>query len=368
MLAPPKLPHIHGYPMINLLLVVAGFIVLVFGAELLVRGASRLAACMGVPSLVIGLTIVAFGTSAPEMAVSLGSAFAGAPDIALGNVVGSNIFNVLLILGLSALVAPLVVSAQIVRIDVPLMIAASILVWLLALDMRIDRLEGLLLAALVIGYTVFQIRQGWRSGQADRDSGAVSLSARSLAVNSGLIVTGLVLLVLGSQWLLTGSTGIARAFGVSELLIGLTIIAAGTSLPELATSVLASLKGERDIAVGNVVGSNIFNLCSVLGFSAAISPNGIAVAQAALKFDIPVMTAVALACLPVFFRRHLIARWEGAVFVGYYLAYTLYLILAATEHQALDEYRVAMLGFVLPLTVLTIAVIAWRSLRRARAV
>jgi len=179
--------------------------------------------------------------------------------------------------------------------------------------------------------------------------------------NALLIVAGLVLLVAGARWLLDGATGIARAAGVSELVIGLTIVAAGTSLPELATSVLAALRGERDIAVGNVIGSCIFNLLAVLGFTAALSPGGIRVAGAALAFDIPVMAAVALACLPVFFRRQLIARWEGGVFVLYYVAYTLYLVLAATAHERLHDYREAMLGFVLPLTVLTVVLILWRS-------
>ena len=347
--------------MTDTVLLIGGFIVLVLGAELLVRGASRLAAAAGMPSLIIGLTVVAFGTSAPEMAVSVGSALGGSPDIALGNVVGSNIFNVLFILGLSALVAPLVVSTQLVRFDVPVMIAASLLVWLMALDQSLSRLEGLVLALMIVLYTDMQIRMGRQGTGDDAPAVPAARGARAIALNALLIVAGLVLLVAGSRWLLHGATGIARAFGVSELLIGLTIVAAGTSLPELATSVLAALRGERDIAVGNIVGSNIFNIFAVLGFSAALSPAGIAVAEAALVFDIPVMTAVALACLPVFFRRHLIARWEGGVFVLYYVAYTLYLVLAATAHEGLDDYRDAMLGFVLPLTLLTFVIILWRT-------
>ena len=347
--------------MTDAVLLIGGFIVLVLGAELLVRGASRLAAAAGMPSLIIGLTVVAFGTSAPEMAVSVGSALGGSPDIALGNVVGSNIFNVLFILGLSALVAPLVVSTQLVRFDVPVMIAASVLVWLMALDQSISRLEGLVLALMIAMYVDMQIRMGRQGDGGDVPAVPAARGAGAIALNVALIVAGLVLLVAGSRWLLHGATGIARDFGVSELLIGLTIVAAGTSLPELATSVLAALRGERDIAVGNVVGSSIFNLLAVLGFSAALSPAGIDVAGAALVFDIPVMTAVALACLPVFFRRHLIARWEGGVFVLYYVAYTLYLVLAATAHERLDDYRDAMLGFVLPLTLLTFVIILWRT-------
>ncbi|MBP9035163.1 MAG: calcium/sodium antiporter [Pseudomonadales bacterium] len=347
--------------MTDAVLLIGGFIVLVLGAELLVRGASRLAAAAGMPPLIIGLTVVAFGTSAPEMAVSVGSALGGSPDIALGNVVGSNIFNVLFILGLSALVAPLVVSRQLVRFDVPVMLSASLLVWLMALDQSISRFEGLVLALMIAMYVDMQIRMGRRGNGGDAPSVPAARGASAIALNTALIATGLVLLVAGSRWLLHGATGVARGFGVSELLIGLTIVAAGTSLPELATSVLAALRGERDIAVGNVVGSSIFNLLAVLGFSAALSPAGIHVADAALVFDIPVMTAVALACLPVFFRRHLIARWEGGVFVLYYLAYTLYLVLAATAHEGLHDYRDAMLGFVLPLTLLTFVTILWRA-------
>jgi len=352
--------------LLNLLLIAGGFVVLVLGAEWLVRGASKLAAAAGVPSLVIGLTVVAFGTSAPELAVSVSSGFAGSADIAIGNVVGSNIINVLLILGLSAMAAPLIVSAQIVRIDVPIMIVASVLVWALALDHSIGRVEGGILFALIVAYTVLQIREGRKSG-ADEGAIANGEGKPSVALNVGLIVVGLVLLVFGSRVLLEGATGLARAMGVSELLIGLTIVAAGTSLPELATSVLAAMRGERDIAVGNVVGSNIFNLLSVLGLSAVVVPGGIAVAEGALSFDIPVMTAVAVACLPIFFRRHLIARWEGAVFVAYYAAYTLFLVLDTTDHAALHGFRQAMMLFVLPLTVLTFGILVARTHWRRNA-
>jgi len=347
--------------MTDAVLLVGGFVALVLGAELLIRGSSRLAAAAGMPSLIIGLTVVAFGTSAPELAVSVGSTFGGSPDIALGNVVGSNIFNVLLILGVSALIAPLAVSAQLVRFDVPVLIGVTLLVWLMALDHTIGRLEGAVLGLMLALYIDVQIRMGRRANGRDVPAVPPARGAGALAANALLIVTGLVLLVAGARWLVDGATGIARTAGVSELVIGLTIVAAGTSLPELATSVLAALRGERDIAVGNVIGSCMFNLLAVLGLTAALSPAGIRVAGAALAFDIPVMAAVTLACLPVFFRRQLIARWEGGVFALYYAAYLLYLGLAASGYQRLDGYREAMLGFVLPLTVLTFVLIAWRS-------
>ena len=301
-----------------LLLFVLGLLLLAAGAEILVRGASRLAAALKISPLVIGLTVVAFGTSAPEMAVSVRSAFSGqaGADLALGNVVGSNIFNILLILGLSATITPLVVTQQLVRRDVPIMIGVSVLMLLLAFDGSISRWNGLLLFGGIIAYTAFAIIQGRKEGSAvqkeyaqeyaDKPKGVVSFVQNVL-----FILIGLAMLVLGSNWLVDGAITIARAFGVSELVIGLTIVSAGTSLPEVATSVMASIKGERDIAVGNVIGSNLFNILAVLGLAALVAPDGINVASSALRFDIPVMIVVAVACLPIFFTGYSIARWGG---------------------------------------------------------
>ncbi len=352
-------------------LLILGLILLVVGAEMLVRGASRLATAVGISPLVVGLTVVAFGTSSPELAVSVQSAFSGQADLALGNVVGSNVFNVLFILGLSALITPLVVSQQLVRLDVPVMIGVSVLLLLLSLDGLIGRWEGGLLFAGIISYTWFLIRQSRRESAA-----AAALSADVVpdagesmggagVRNVALVIVGLVLLVLGSGWLVDGAVELASSLGVSELVIGLTIVAAGTSLPEVATSVMASIRGERDIAVGNVVGSNIFNILAVLGLSALVAPEGIEVGRSAMVFGIPVMTAVALACLPIFFSGYLIARWEGALFLGYYIAYTLYLVIQSTDHPLLPAYEIAMLFFVVPLTVITLVVVGLRTRTRA---
>jgi cation:H+ antiporter len=346
---------------------ILGLVLLVAGAEALVRGASKLAAAAGISPLVIGLTVVAYGTSAPEMAVSVQSALAGQADIALGNVVGSNIFNVLFILGLSAMITPLVVSRQLIKLDVPIMIGVAFLLALLALDGNVSRIEGALLFAGGVTYTVFIIRQSRKEKKPAQDEyekeyGHAKSKGHWL-VNLGLIIIGLGLLVLGSRWLVNGAIAIAQKLGVSELIIGLTIIAAGTSLPEVATSIIASIRGERDIAVGNVVGSNIFNILSVLGLTALAAPSGVNVSSAALRFDIPVMLAVAVACLPIFFSGNLIARWEGALFWGYYIAYTLYLILAATQHDALPAFSMIMESFVLPLTAITFVIVIVRSLR-----
>lgn len=354
----------------TLLLFVLGLALLLGGAELLVRGAATLANRMGIPPLVVGLTVVAFGTSSPELAVTIQSAVEGSADLALGNVVGSNVFNVLFILGISGLVAPLVVSRQLVRVEVPVMIAVSGLVWGLALDGRLSRLEGVLLLTALVIYLSFQLRMA-RKEPAGDDVEALGVPSPDEAKRASIllqlvfVVVGLAMLVQGSRWLVDGAVTVATRLGVSELVIGLTVVAAGTSLPEVATSILASVRGQRDIAVGNVVGSNIFNLLAVLGVAGALS-GGIVVPPAALAFDLPVMTVVALACLPIFFTGLVIARWEAALFLGYYVAYTVYLILRAGEHDALEEFGAVLLFFVVPLTVVTLALVAFREVRRRR--
>ncbi len=355
--------------LVALFWLILGLVVLTVGAEALIRGASRLAATAKIPPLVIGLTVVAFGTSAPELAVSVKSALSGQPDIALGNVVGSNICNVLLILGMSAAVAPLIVSVQLVRFDVPLMIGATLLMYGMALDGQIGQVDGLILVLCLLAYTVFTIRQGRRKGKAAAAAEAPTPAKGTVLVDLCLLIAGLAGLVVGAGWFVDAAVSMARAFGVSELVIGLTIVAVGTSLPELAASVVASMKGERDIAVGNVVGSNLFNILCVLGLTATAAADGVPVADSALDFDIPVMTAVSIACLPIFLAGHRIARWEGLVFLAYYVAYTAYLVLAATDHESANAFATVMRWFVLPLTGLTLAITttrAWRVRRRQR--
>lgn len=354
-------------------LLVAGLIALVGGAEVFVRGASRIAALAGIPPLIIGLTVVSLGTSAPEVAVSVQSSFAGKGELALGNIVGSNICNILLILGLSSVIAPLIVSQQLVRLDVPVMVGISVLTLLFALDGDVDRMEGIILAIGAIGYVTFLIVEGRRETASAEDEYAreygnvLDRSRRAWLISAAMIVVGLVMLVVGSRWLVSGAVTIATALGVSELVIGLTVIAIGTSLPEVATSIIASIKGERDIAVGNAIGSNIFNILVVLGIASIVAPAGIPVPTAAVNFDLPVMIAVAVACLPIFFSGGRIARWEGLLFLGYYFAYNAYLILDAAQHDALPAFSRGMVLFVMPLTVVTLLVISWRAARRAEA-
>ncbi len=360
-------------PMTPLTLVqfAAGLALLVFGAEVMVRGATRLAVDFGISPLVVGLTVVAYGTSAPELAVSVQASLAGQADLAIGNVIGSNISNILLILGLSAMAAPLVVSQQLVRLDVPLMIGVFGLMWIMALDGSVSTIDGTILFAGAIAYTVFAIRKSRKENRAvqeeyEKEYGASGTEPERspLLRNISLVVVGIAFLGLGSNWLVESATTIARVFGVSELVIGLTIVAIGTSLPELATSVVASIKGERDIAAGNVVGSNLFNVLSVLGLTAVVVPTGIPVASSVLSFDLPIMFAVALACLPIFFSGYRIDRWEGAFFVFYYIAYILFLVLDAAGHDALPVYSRVMMLFVVPITTLTLVVVTWRAVRR----
>jgi len=361
---------------------VVGVVALVVGAESLVRGSSRLAARSGLSPVVIGLTVVAFGTSAPELAVSIGAAAGGESEIALGNVIGSNIANVLLVLGLSAVVGGgLAVAQRIVRVDVPIMILLSALVLILGLDGRIGRLDGALFVAILIVYLVWTVRSAVGDQDADEDHDGVADAAtlaseyssalgREKIRGSSLwrdllyVVGGLALLVVGAQSLVTAATDIARALDISELVIGLTVVAVGTSLPEIATSVVAAARGQRDMAVGNAIGSNLFNILAVLGITGVVSP--VIVSSGARGFDLPFMLAVAVACLPIFADGFILRRWQGAVFLSYYVAYLVWLGLDAAEHDLQSAFSSLMLYFAVPLTALTVIVVAYRAIGQRR--
>ena len=354
---------------LTLTLFIIGLVLLGLGANTLVRGAAGIAARFGTPPLIIGLTVVAFGTSSPEVLVSLQASLAGDPEISLGNVVGSNIFNVLFILGLSALIAPLVVSERLVRRDVPIMIGVTFAVFLFALDGQLSRFDGVILLNGILLYVGMLVVLARRAGP-----GALTIDVDVEVqpsprwwMDAGWIALGLVLQVFGARWLVNGAVAIATELGVSELVIGLTVVAAGTSLPEVATSVAASMRGQRDIAVGNVVGSNIFNLLLVLGAAAVVAPDGFAVPAGALTFDLPILMAVTLACLPIFVTGFSIRRWEGGVFLCYYVAYTVFLVLDSTDHSAAPLFGDIVVWFVVPLTVLTFVVITYRAKFRQRS-
>lgn len=351
--------------MMMVLMLAGGLTLLTLGGEFLVRGSSRLAALFGISPLVIGLTVVAFGTSSPELAVSVQAGLGGNPDIAVGNVIGSNIFNVLLILGMCAVLVPLTVSMRLVRIEVPLMIAASVIFLLMGLDGRIGFLDGALLFGALIVYLIWSIRAERRESKAKAEANGeepVERGAKAVALNLGFVAAGLGLLVLGADWLVTGAVAMARDFGVSELVIGLTIVAAGTSLPEVAASIAATIKGERDMAIGNVVGSNLFNILCIIGLASMVTPGGLTVSDAALSFDMPVMIAVAVACLPIFFTGYTIYRWEGALFLASYVAYVLFLIFSATQNPAL-ETLISALIITMPLVVI---VLGWTTIQAFR--
>ncbi|ABM61681.1 calcium/sodium antiporter [Halorhodospira halophila] len=349
--------------MIDLLLFTIGLAGVLAGAELLVRGASRLAQRLGIAPLVVGLTVVAFGTSAPELAITVRAAFTDhAADLALGNIVGSNIANILLVLGLAALIAPIVVAHRLIRIHVPMMLAASLLTVLLALDGALGTVDGAILLAGLAGYLALTLVRDRTPLSAAAETAPPAPLPRAVA---GLLL-GIPLLAGGAFLLVDAAAALAAALGISDLVIGLTLVAVGTSLPEIATTLAAYRLGDRQMAVGNLVGSNIFNLLAVLGVAALLAPEGVAVAGAALAFDLPVMLAVSFACLPVFFTGYTIARWEGGVFLGYYAAYCAFLFLAAAQHQALGPFSAVMLGFALPLTVITLGVGVTRQLRDRR--
>jgi K+-dependent Na+/Ca+ exchanger-like protein len=502
--------------MVTLVFFIIGVVLLIFGADFLVRGSSKLAISVGISPLVVGLTVVAFGTSSPELAVLLQASFTGKADIALGNVIGSNICNVLIVLGLTALIAPMTVSRQLIKFDVPVMIGVSFLLLLFGLDGQIGQVDGAILFTGIIAYTgwsiqksrkqnmdvvkvqvfvkedvrqfsrldsdslletlvevlhikrdhitmlpvagnskaltmelpaaaaehlkhsykehpelqkfaitnvdivdmaeiIIHIEEDTQTFTKDEQEGLIIVIAekvkispdlvRMLPVNKksnkftlempkeaghtlidlyekndldfqklrflkierqkmawlgqvGLIVLGLAMLVLGARWLVDGAIAFALWLGISELIVGLTIVAVGTSLPEIATSVVAGMRGEGDIVAGNVVGSNIFNILLVLGLSSIIAP--VAVSQSALYGDIPVMILVALICFPVFFTGNKIVRWEGALFTGYYVAYTLYLVLQSTGSSLLPLFLNVML-VVVPASVLLLFVLMIKS-------
>jgi len=341
-------------------LIIAGLALLVAGGEALVRGAGTLASRAGISPLVIGLVVVSAATSAPELAVTVGSVVNGEPDLAVGNVIGSNIANILLILGLSAVISPLLIKRQLVRFDIPVMVGISLLLVVVSLDGSVSVLDGILLFSALVLHTIISIRLGRKEvvdPSAKPDTMPLNSKPVPLWLAILLLILGIGLLVAGAQLLVLGAVGIATSLGVSSLVIGLTVVAIGTSLPELATSLIALRRGETDMAVGNVVGSNIFNVGMVLGLPAIFFAEGIPVAASAISIDLPLMLAASVALLPIAFTGFVVARWEGLLFVLLYTSYTLYLILASTQHDAAEGFSTIMLWFVLPLVAMTLVAV-----------
>lgn len=312
------------------LLTLGGFALLLGGGEALVRGAVAIARRFGISQLVVGLTVVAFGTSAPELVVSIGSALRGLPDIAVGNVVGSNICNIALILGVSSLIRPVRVDRDDIRPDARVMIASALVLAGLGLTGSIERWQGVLLFAALIAYVVWSYRRELSAGTESEDWHAEE--AREFEaptpplVAIGLVAAGVAALVVGADWLVEGATSIASALGVPDAVVGLTVVALGTSLPELATSVIAAFRGHSDVAVGNVLGSNIFNVMSILGLTSIVSP--IRISERIAYVDNPVMIVATLVAAFVLMRWGRIGRPMGAVFFGAYVVYVVALYLA----------------------------------------
>lgn len=337
--------------MIIWLTLLSGLVLLILGAEVLVKGASRLATFFGVPSLVIGLTIVAFGTSAPELAVSVKAAFDGEAELAIANVIGSNIVNVLVIIGISSIILPLAIANQLVRQDLPIMVGLSLVLVLFVQDGQLGKIEAGVFILVLIGYTALLFWQGKKQGSDRPNDNTVNESSKPNPILKSvlLVVAGLALLVVGSDWLVSSAIKLATSWGVSEVLIGLTIIAIGTSLPELMTSIIAAVKGERDIAVGNVVGSNIFNIICVLGISGLVSPVPLFVGEQLKNIDIPAMLAVAFLCLPFFFTQRILSRVEGGFFLLLYVFYTWFLISVSLEFTYVENLQKGILFGLLPI-------------------
>lgn len=350
---------------------VIGLVLLVFAADYLVKGAASIAGTLGISPLIVGLTVVSFGTSAPELAVSVVSAFKDQADLAVGNVVGSNIFNVLVVLGISALIIPLVVHAQLIRFDVPVMIGISLLLYGLCYDGDISRVDGIVLFSVGVIYLLFLLRQSKAEknlavlAEYEEEFGKKTEDPKWLR-NITFVVLGIAGLVAGSEMLVRGAVTIAGFFGVSELIIGLTIVSAGTSLPEVATSVVAAMKGEKDIAVGNVVGSNIFNIVLVLGLSSIVAPAGIAVSEHAISFDMVFMVGVALATFPIFLYGYKVGRLAGFFFVMFYLIYVGYLVLEAVSAGIFPGYQQVVIFGLAPAAGLCLLYVLFRGVSQSK--
>jgi cation:H+ antiporter len=365
--------------------ILCGFVLLIVGAEVLVRGAVRLAALLGMTPLVIGLTVVAFGTSSPELAVSLQSVFSDSAELAVGNAVGSNTLNILLILGLSALIFPMAVQRQVIRLDLPVMIGVTVALLLICRDGEINRWEGMGMVIFLISYISFLIRISRREtrqareaaklalAEMEKDSGETSNGIQEPADSSfalfskqaALVIGGLLILGFGCRLFVNGSVDLARVLGVSELMIGLTVVSIGTSLPELVTTVIASIRNQREMAVGNIVGSNLFNILCVLGVTASVSPVALPVPDQAIQFDIPVTLAAAIICLPIFFTKMEISRWEGLLMVVLYSAYLGYLVLVATTSSYLDLFTLMVWYGLFPVTLVLLIGSTLLSLKHA---
>ncbi len=350
--------------LLSTLELLVGITLLFFGGELFVKGAVALALILGIPQLVIGLTVVSLGTSAPELFVSANSVFSGSDALAVSNVVGSNIFNVLVVLGMSAIILPLKVQSRLVRRDVPLLIAVSSAVWGMASSGRVTWQSGLaLLIALMIN-TLWEIRTVREEPEGIKDAEPQINSENDsfgLVQSIMCLICGIFLLGFGSNLLVSGASSIARILGVSEAVIGLTIVSAGTSMPELITSMVAAIRGRTDLAIGNVVGSSLLNQLMVLGSTALLTgASGLNVESILIQRDFPVMFLTTLACMPIFWTKGRITRFEGFILVACYILYLIDQLLPLTLPNLQDEFRVVIITILLPILII---IISFKTLR-----
>ncbi|WP_409522038.1 MULTISPECIES: calcium/sodium antiporter [unclassified Pseudomonas] len=338
---------------------------MIIGAELSVRAAVVLAVLLKTRPLFLGLTVVALGSSAPQMAVGLQAALTDSTDIAVGSVIGSNIFNILVTLGLSALIIPLRVARQLVRVDLPLMIGATALVTGLAWNGVLSVVDGVILLIAMACYLAVVVRQ-FAHGARHFSTPEPNLRrrARPILGRLALMGCGLALLILGSHLLVGAAVMVAQDLGLSERVIGLTVIACATSLPALTTSLIAALRGERDIAVGNIIGSNLFNLLGVLGITSLIASGPLSISPNAQDFDLPVMLGVAVLCLPLFYSGYRITRLEGLLLLGLYAVYGLHIVSFTTGMPLAGRLERLMIHYALPVLAVGVLISTFRAWRR----
>jgi cation:H+ antiporter len=317
---------------------VVGLGALVAGAELIVRGAGKIASRLGISPIVVGLTVVAIGTSMPELAIGVVAASEGSGALAVGNIAGANVINLLFVLGLSALILPLAIEMRTLRSELPVMAGAAILLWVLSANGVLSRIDGVVLVIGAIAYTCAVIWAARRETQAAAAEfadaypadGAQTSSGHRTVLHVGMMLGGIAVVVLGAQWLVDAAVGMARAFSVSDALIGLTVVALGTTAPELVTTVVSTLRGERDIAIGNLLGSSIYNILLILGVTCLVPAHGLELTPALVRIDIPIMVAATLVCIPIFISGRRVGRVEGAAMVAAYLAFLVFLLATQT--------------------------------------
>jgi cation:H+ antiporter len=316
------------------LMIAGGLVALIVGADVLVRAGTGLASWLGIRPMMIGLTVVSLGTSVPELAVGIDAAVSGSPGLAVGNIVGTNLVNILLILGVSAVLLPIALERATLRFDLPAMTAAALLLYLLAVDGTLTRPDGVVLllggAAYTVGLVWVSRREAPDPAEGDAASAAAA-TGRHRPLRDGLLLLGaMAVVVVGAELLVDGAVSSARSLGVSDAIIGLTIVAVGTSAPELVTTVVSTLRGDRDLAIGNLIGSSIYNIGAVLGLTVLVAPHGVPVPDEVLAADLGLLVLVTAAAVPVFVSAARISRIEGGVFVASYVGYLTWLLVART--------------------------------------